>query len=282
MQETLEKPSSMKRRSGSGASARTKLIVNLTRGRTVCVSELADRPVRRARGLLGRSGLPAGEGLLLSPAPGIHTAFMRFPIDALFLDRNMRVIDIVENLQPWRMASRKRARAVLELTAGESARCGVRVGDELELRDRRAGAAEDAVVSSVEHPPALNGSTVTRIRPLRILVVSKERHFGTVMSLLLTRRNCTVVASGNRGRLGMLIARECPDVVVLEVDDSFDADPASVVEGITRPVGVVLVRAEGSVSVRSDAALPMWGPFADIVTAVERAAAEAGEIHARR
>src|SRR5712691_7383982 len=92
---------------------KTKLIVNLTRGDAVCVGELADGPLRRMRGLIGRPGLPAGEGLLLSPAPAIHTAFMRFPIDALFLDRDLRVIEIVEQLGPWRVASKYRARAVL-------------------------------------------------------------------------------------------------------------------------------------------------------------------------
>src|SRR5205807_9982181 len=100
----------------------TKLIVNLTRERCVCVSELADGPLSRMRGLLGRSGLPNGEGMLLSPAPSIHTAFMRFPIDAVFLDRELQVLGIVEQLRPWRVASKRKARAVLELAAGESAR----------------------------------------------------------------------------------------------------------------------------------------------------------------
>ena len=94
---------------------KTKLIVNLTRGECLCVSELADRMLPRMRGLLGRRGLPAGEGLLLRPAPSIHTAFMRFPIDALFLDRELRVLDIRASLPPWRVASERRARAVLEL-----------------------------------------------------------------------------------------------------------------------------------------------------------------------
>ena len=116
---------------------KTKLIVNLTRGEALCVGDLADRPLRRMRGLLGRRGLPAGEGLLLSPAPAIHTAFMRFPIDALFLDRDLRVLHIVEQLPPWRMASKSHAHAVLELCAGESARCNVEVGDLLELRERK-------------------------------------------------------------------------------------------------------------------------------------------------
>src|SRR6476661_2516738 len=112
---------------------KTKLIVNVTRGLCVCVSELADSPLPRMRGLIGRRGLPAGEGMLLRPAPSIHTAFMRFPIDALFLDRELRVLDIRESLPPWRVASEHRARAVLELPAGECARRRVQVGDRLEL-----------------------------------------------------------------------------------------------------------------------------------------------------
>src|SRR5437879_3400082 len=126
----------------------TKLIVNLTSGGALCVGELADKPLLRMRGLLGRSGLPAGEGMLITPAPSIHTAFMRFPIDVLFLDRELRVIKIVEKLGPWRVASQARARAVLELRAGESARCGVSVGDLLELRDRASTSARQASRSS--------------------------------------------------------------------------------------------------------------------------------------
>ena len=55
---------------------------------------LADSPVTRLKGLLGRSGLGANEGLLLTPAPAIHTFFMRFPIDAVFVDREMRVVGV--------------------------------------------------------------------------------------------------------------------------------------------------------------------------------------------
>ncbi len=77
---------------------KTKLIVNLARDEALCVGVVADRPLARMRGLVGRQALAAGEGMLLRPAPSIHTAFMRFPIDALFLDRELRVIDIVERL----------------------------------------------------------------------------------------------------------------------------------------------------------------------------------------
>jgi len=87
----------------------------------------------RMRGLLGRRDLPVGEGLLLRPAPSIHTWFMRFPIDVLFLDADLRVLDVIPELEPWRVAARRGARAVLELPSGEAARRGVRTGDPLKL-----------------------------------------------------------------------------------------------------------------------------------------------------
>ena len=89
---------------------------------------LAETPLARLRGLLGRSDLPAGEGLLLRPAGSIHTAFMRFPIDAVFLDRADRVLKVAHDLAPWRMAGCRGARAVLELPAGEASKRGLQPG----------------------------------------------------------------------------------------------------------------------------------------------------------
>ncbi len=89
---------------------------------------LAVTALARLRGLLGRSGLSSGEGMLLRPASSIHTAFMRFPIDAVFLDREDRVLKVAPELSPWRMAACKGARAVLELPAGEAQRRGLKPG----------------------------------------------------------------------------------------------------------------------------------------------------------
>jgi uncharacterized protein len=94
---------------------------------------VADRALRRMRGLLGRRELPRGEGILLCPTPSIHTWFMRFPIDAVFLDRQLRVMSIRSDLRPWRVALEYRARAVLELAAGEAERRGIRPGVQLQL-----------------------------------------------------------------------------------------------------------------------------------------------------
>jgi uncharacterized protein len=101
-------------------------------GEVVCDKcVVADSPVSRLRGLLGRSELRPGEGLLLRPASAIHTCFMRFPIDAVFLDRDGRVVGISGDVRPWRAAGSRGAKAVLELPAGESSRRGLELGDRL-------------------------------------------------------------------------------------------------------------------------------------------------------
>ena len=92
---------------------------------------MADRPLARMRGLLGRTSLPRGEGVLLRPAGSIHTFFMRFPIDAVFVDRDGVVVGVEHKLQPWRTARRRGAHAVLELAAGEADARGLAAGQQL-------------------------------------------------------------------------------------------------------------------------------------------------------
>jgi len=91
----------------------------------------ADTALMRMKGLLGRRDLPRGEGILLKPASSVHMAFMRFPIDAVFLDRDLRVVKIAADLKPWRAAGSRGAKAVLEIPAGEAGRRGLSVGDRL-------------------------------------------------------------------------------------------------------------------------------------------------------
>ena len=92
---------------------------------------LAETALTRMRGLLGRRELPSEEGILLKPASSVHMAFMRFPIDAVFLDADVRVVKIAAELQPWRAAGARGAKSVLEIAAGEAARRGLSVGDRL-------------------------------------------------------------------------------------------------------------------------------------------------------
>ncbi|HYY04730.1 MAG TPA: DUF192 domain-containing protein [Gaiellaceae bacterium] len=106
-----------------------EVALRLENGRTVCERcVLADTALARMKGLLGRRELPSGEGILLRPASSVHTAFMRFPIDVVFLDRDSRVVKVAPAVAPWKMVGGKRVRAVLELPAGEALRRGVAVG----------------------------------------------------------------------------------------------------------------------------------------------------------
>jgi uncharacterized membrane protein (UPF0127 family) len=109
--------------------ARRQVTLKRVDGAVVCEHCLvADRPWTRMRGLLGRSELPRGEGILLRPAGSIHMFFMRFPIDAVFLDREGTVVGVEADLKPWRTARRKGAKSVLELPAGETERVGLAPG----------------------------------------------------------------------------------------------------------------------------------------------------------
>ena len=92
---------------------------------------VASSPFARMRGLLGRSGLESGEGLLLRPASSVHTFFMRFAIDVVFLGREGEVLKVAKRVPPWRTAAARGAKAVVELPAGEAGRRGIRVGDRL-------------------------------------------------------------------------------------------------------------------------------------------------------
>jgi uncharacterized membrane protein (UPF0127 family) len=85
------------------------------------------------RGLLGRSGLEPGTGMLIDAAPSVMTFFMRFPIDVVFLDRDWKVVVIRHRLAPWRVAGARRAVAALELPAGAAAEAGLAEGDVLVL-----------------------------------------------------------------------------------------------------------------------------------------------------
>jgi uncharacterized protein len=126
------------------------VVLRTTDRQVVCERCLvAETPLARMRGLLGRRGLESGEGLLLRPAPSVHTFFMRFAIDVVFLARDGEVVKVVHRLRPWRTAAARGARAVLELPAGEAERRGIHPGIRLDLSlsgDPSSGPAAD-------HPP---------------------------------------------------------------------------------------------------------------------------------
>ncbi len=95
--------------------------------------ETAFDSATRNKGLLGRDALAADTALILAPCNSIHTFFMRFPIDALFVARDGRVIKVRRAMPAWRIAIALRAYAVVELAAGAADLSDTRVNDLVEL-----------------------------------------------------------------------------------------------------------------------------------------------------
>ncbi len=101
-------------------------------GSVVCGRcQLAVSPFARMKGLLGRASLDPDEGMLFRPGGSIHMFFMRFSIDAVFCTRDLEVVGVVRGLRPWRIASQRGAKVVIELAEGAAA--GVHPGDHLSL-----------------------------------------------------------------------------------------------------------------------------------------------------
>jgi uncharacterized membrane protein (UPF0127 family) len=95
--------------------------------------ERADKGKNRRKGLLGRTGLYAGEGLWIVPCEAVHMFFMKFAIDVVFLDRRLRVRKVSHGLKPWRLAGCLTAHSVVELPAGTARGTQTVRGDQLEL-----------------------------------------------------------------------------------------------------------------------------------------------------
>jgi len=94
--------------------------------------DVASNFLTRGFGLIPRPGLAPGEALLITKTGSITMFFMRFSIDALFLDRSLRVVRVAERVRPWALALAARgAVSVLELPAGTAARTRTQAGDEL-------------------------------------------------------------------------------------------------------------------------------------------------------
>ncbi len=112
-------------------------VMNTTRQTLVALEiELANTVLTRFMGLMGRAALAPSHGLLLVPCYDIHSCFMRFEFDALYLDREGQVLHVIERMKPWRMGKIVRgARGVLELPAGTVAETATQVGDRLEFVD---------------------------------------------------------------------------------------------------------------------------------------------------
>jgi hypothetical protein len=109
-------------------------VTNATRGTVLATAlEVADSGPKRNKGLLGRTGLDAGGGLWIVPCESVHTFFMKFPIDLVYLDRKHRIKKVCDSVPAWRLSVCLSAHSILELPAGTIRSTRTERGDTLEF-----------------------------------------------------------------------------------------------------------------------------------------------------
>jgi hypothetical protein len=223
---------------------------------------VADTFRLRLRGLLGRRSLGGDEGLLLVGSPSLHTTFMRFAIDAIFLDAELAVLAVAAELKPWRMAGRWKAKHILELRAGEAARRGLEPGVHLRL-------IEPATA------PAAGGPALEPESSIRVLLGASDRRFLRVASFLLGRNGFAVTRAHRLPDLMDAVERGRADVVVLDASgpERWPVRAAAALDHGTAGVAVLLVR-DGFDGAAGD--LPKWGSFDRLVEEIHRAHARVG------
>jgi uncharacterized membrane protein (UPF0127 family) len=109
-------------------------VTNLSRGTVLATClEVADSGPKRNKGLLGRKALSAGAGLWITPCESVHTFFMQFPIDLVYLDRKNRVRKVCHSVPAWRISVCLSAHSILELPSGTIRTTQTQAGDTLEF-----------------------------------------------------------------------------------------------------------------------------------------------------
>jgi uncharacterized membrane protein (UPF0127 family) len=109
-------------------------VENATKGTAIAEANHATSMWSRFWGLMGKKPLPEGEALLIDPCSSVHTMFMRFPIDVVYISKDERVVKIAAEMGPWRAGlGGKGAHKVLEMLPGAAAAVGLEVGDELQF-----------------------------------------------------------------------------------------------------------------------------------------------------
>lgn len=96
-------------------------------------AEIADTSAKRRAGLLKHQSLAPGEGLWIAPCESVHTFFMKFPIDLIYLDKKLRVRKVRRAVPAWRLSACFTAHSILELPAGAAVESGTVAGDELTI-----------------------------------------------------------------------------------------------------------------------------------------------------
>jgi hypothetical protein len=114
----------------------------------------AFEPAARRKGLLGRDSFAKGSAMVIAPSNAIHTFWMRFAIDVLFVRRDGTVVKVCRSIPPWRMAATLWAYAVIELPAGTLAADDASVGDVLTVvAVAESVSAVEPEESAVDAPP---------------------------------------------------------------------------------------------------------------------------------
>jgi uncharacterized membrane protein (UPF0127 family) len=130
------------------------VLVNATKKTIVSDNcHFANTVLKRMVGLLNRGQFGAGEGLLLDRCYGIHTFGMRFPIDVLFLDKDLCVIRAVKALPPYRTCVVKKSVYVLEVPVGALDASHTSEGDQIQIRTANSDTTTSGRVAAVEKTP---------------------------------------------------------------------------------------------------------------------------------
>jgi uncharacterized membrane protein (UPF0127 family) len=199
---------------------------------------LADTLPRRLRGLLGRRELVPGEGIVLRPGWSIHTAFMRYPIDVIFVSADQVVLRIVAGLRPWHTALCRGAHDVVELANGECKRRGLVEGDRVTWAARPES-------RPAEGPASGNGRAVLESSQprTRVLLGTGDDRFLRLARFLLTRNHFEVESTKRIVNAAALVERTKPHVVVIDASDSLGdaARAVAAIEALHPHVGVVVV-----------------------------------------
>ncbi|MGH2461729.1 MAG: DUF192 domain-containing protein [Chloroflexota bacterium] len=116
-------------------------VVNATRQQVLAErAEVAESFLRRGIGLLGRSDWQRSDGLVIVPADGVHSFFMKLTIDVLHLTNDGTIKKILPAMKPWRIGPIVwRGHAAVELPPGTAARTGTLIGDRIAIEPIRDG-----------------------------------------------------------------------------------------------------------------------------------------------
>ena len=110
------------------------LVRNQTRKTVLAqAADVADSSAKRRTGLLKHERLEPGEGLWIVPCESVHTFFMKFPIDLVYLDKKKKVRKVRHAVPAWRLSACLSAHSILELPAGTAEKTGTQAGDDLSI-----------------------------------------------------------------------------------------------------------------------------------------------------